>query len=347
MSAVRGRLVVTLLFVLLSNGAHADREMPLREPPSALGTDQLYLQAVYRSHFAPRAATFAVVATKLQGAVDAMCAMPNQGSLQVARGSWIDAMLAWESAGAIAVGPLLERYTSANIDFWPTRPNMIEAAMGQVPPNMTMLRRVGVAARGLPALEWLLWEPGESARVLADAKVCGYALLLAQDIAGEGQALDTLFAALGRSLPASAAATAMRAELVNQAVGAVEVLRRKRLFNPAALGNPKLFARSRSDQVQPAWNAQWQSIRDLLVGERRADTWTFDALLRNHGFEAAAARLRTGSDQASAALRLASPARPQTAQQAAVALLSLRRILEQDVAVPLGIPVSFSDFDGD
>jgi len=192
-----------------------------------------------------------------------------------------------------------------------------------------------------------LWNPGEPARVMADAKVCDYALLLAQDIAEEGQALDTRFAALDGSMSTQDATAKMLDELVNQAIGAVEGFRRKRLFNPAALRNPKLFARSLSEQAQPAWNAQWQSIRALLVGQHRGEAGTFEALLREHGLEAAAARLRAGADRSSAALRLASPARFETVQRAAATLLELRRILEQDVAAPLGIPVSFSDFDGD
>ena len=347
MSRVRAYLgvSVTLGLLLLSNDTYADRETPTA--PVTLAADQTYLQAAYGSHFAPRSATFAVKAEKLRSTVETMCGTPGPGSLQAARDAWIEAMLAWESAGAISVGPLLDRFTSANIDFWPTRPNMIEAAMAHPPPNPAMLRRTGVAARGLPALEWLLWEPGASARVLADTNICGYALVLAQDIAEEGQALDTLFASLGRTVPADAATAPMLAELVNQTVGAVEAFRRKRLFKPAGLGNPKLFVRSLSGQAQPAWNAQWQSIRDLLVGERRAEAWTLEALLRSRGFEAAAARLRTGSERASAAMRMASPAKPETVLQAATALMSLRRILEQDVATSLGIPVTFSDFDGD
>jgi predicted lipoprotein len=338
-------LLTALCFLFLAISAYADSREKLQPP--LIGADQAnYLQIVYASHFAPRASIFSVAAAKLQGTVAAMCEVANPASLKEARRAWREAMLKWESAGAVAVGPLLERYTAANIDFWPTRPNMIEAAIGRAPPDTKSLRRVSVAARGLPALEWLLWDPAQTARVMKDAKVCNYARLLADDIAEEAQGLDTRFAMLVRTFPAEASSV-MFAELVNQAVGAVEVLRRKRLFNPASLDNPKLFARSLSDQAQPAWNAQWQSIRDLLVGEQRGQAWTFDSLLRYHGFESAATRLLAGSDHVTAALRMASPARPQTALQAAAALLSLRRILEGDVAVPLGIPVSFSEFDGD
>jgi uncharacterized protein len=347
MIGVRAYLIVALLFLLQSKAAYADREAPADVTPFPSSTEQAYLQAAYRSHFAPRVATFARAAARLPGALDAMCRTANQDSLQAARRAWIEAMLAWESAGAIAVGPLLDRYTSANIDFWPTRPYMIEAAMRQTLPDTAALRRVGVAARGLPALEWLLWDPGEPARVMADAKVCGYALLLAQDIADEGQALDAGFVALDRPMPMQDRTRKMLDELVNQAIGAVEGFRRKRLFNPATLRNPKLFARSLSGHAQTAWNAQWQSIQALLVGPGGDEAWTFHALLREHGLEAAAARLRAATDQSSAAMRLASPTKFETVQRAAAALLELRRIIEQDVAAPLGIPVSFSDFDGD
>ncbi len=347
MSGVRACLIVALLFLVPTKTTYADREVPGTMPPIAPSIEQAYLQAAYHSHFAPRVAGFARAAARLPGAVDSMCRMSNQDSLQAARRTWIEVMLAWESAGAVAVGPLLERYTASNIDFWPTRPYMIEAAMRQTMPDSAALRQVGVAARGLPALEWLLWDPRESAQLMADAKVCGYALLLAQDIAAEGQALYTRFAAFDWSISMQDATTKMLNELVNQAIGAVEGFRRKRLFNPAALRNPKLFARSLSDQAQTAWNTQWQSIQALLVGQRGGEAWTFETLLREHGLEAPAARLRTATDQSSAAMRLASPAKFETVQRAAAALLELRRIIEQDVAAGLGIPVSFSDFDGD
>src|SRR4051794_22359279 len=132
-----------------------------RLSPIAMAAQQRFVQAAYREHLAPRAVTFKLRAIELKSALDAMCPAPNAESLQTARRAWTGTMLAWESAGAILAGPLLARHTAANIDFWPTRPGMIEFAMRSPPADVTALRRTGVAGRGLPALEWLLWGPGE------------------------------------------------------------------------------------------------------------------------------------------------------------------------------------------
>src|SRR5689334_15256628 len=129
-----------------------------------------------------------------------MCPAPNAESLQTARRAWTDTMLAWESAGAILAGPLLARHTAANIDFWPTRPRMIEFAMRSPPADITALRRTGVAGRGLPALEWLLWGPGEMPPAAAYAGACTYALIITQDLLAETQALETDLNEIGHRL---------------------------------------------------------------------------------------------------------------------------------------------------
>jgi len=341
MSGIPRRVSVLMACLLQWTGAHAETEEPAKSPK------QTYVQSVYSSYFVPRAARFVLASGKLADAVDPMCRAPVEDSLGAARRAWIDALLAWESLGAVAVGPLLERHTVANIDFWPTRPGMIEAEMRQETPDTAMLRRSGVAGRGLPALEWLLWGPAAPAPVIVDPKACKYAFLLAQDVAEEARALDMRFAELGASVLPSETAGEMLTQLVNQSIGAVELLRRKRFLNPAMTRNPKAFARSLSGQTQASWNVQWGAIRGLLIGEGKSDAWTLVALLRERGLNASAVRLRAAVDQSSAAVRMASPAKPQSALDAAAALLNLRSTLERDVAAPLGVPVVFSEFDGD
>src|SRR5262245_12636758 len=84
------------------------------------------MRAVCRDHFDPRIETLATAARRLLDATAGLCAAPTSDALASAQNAWIATMLAWEAAGAVAIGPLLERHSEANIDFWPTRPNMIE-----------------------------------------------------------------------------------------------------------------------------------------------------------------------------------------------------------------------------
>lgn len=339
------RLATCFLCFSLSQVLDAAAQDVTELPRSACPSSQ-FIQSAYQSHFAPRAKLFSLRTVALTSAVAMMCSTPNVESLQHARSAWTEAMLAWESVSAVAVGPLLERHSLANIDFWPTRPNMIEIAMHESISDIATLRRVGVAARGLPALEWLLWAGGSSPPALGNAQACAYALLLTRDVAEEGQAVEVGFAQRA-SAPADQDSGPQLAELVNQSIGAVEGLRRKRLFNPIATRNPRTFARSVSDQAQPAWNAHWESILDLLVGKDAGETRTVEALLRECGLAAAAARVRRAAERVTAALQPATVGKPESIQHAAEALVNLRRTLEQDVALPLRIPVSFSDFDGD
>jgi hypothetical protein len=131
--------------------------------------------------------------------------------------------------------------------------------------------------------------------------------------------------------------------MINQTTGAVEVLRRKRLLNPVTIGNPKAFARSLSEQSQRAWLAQWDSINAFLM----SGEGSIHALLIESGLESSAAHLNEAALQSSEAIRKAALADPASIRRAAEALMKLRRVLESDVAVPLAIPISFSDFDGD
>jgi predicted lipoprotein len=304
------------------------------------------LRMIEREHFAPRLQTLAIAAHRLRDTSAALCTAPTSDALASAQNAWIATMLAWEAAGAVAIGPLLERHTEANIDFWPTRPNMVEAGMQQPLADTRALRKTGVAGRGLPALEWLLWMPAPQPAALAGPHACAYAALLARDVEEEAVALLERFGAeSGRQIPGPVAQKAI-AELLNQTVGAVETLRRKRLFNPAAVGNPKAFARWPSAQVQPAWRARWASIRDVIVGQD-GKSGAIVALLIASGDEQAADQLRAAVEQASVSLAEASPARSDAALQAAEALMTVRRLLEQDAAETLQIQTRFSDFDGD
>jgi len=119
---------------------------------------------------APRAADFARASQPLAPAVQALCtATPERAgvALEDARKAWRDALLAWESLSAVALGPVLEGRYQRLIDFTPTRPRMIDKAILAAPKTPADMERIGTPGEGFPALGCRLWtrpvQPGTPA----------------------------------------------------------------------------------------------------------------------------------------------------------------------------------------
>jgi predicted lipoprotein len=117
------------------------------------------LQGLHEHWTRPRSDDFARQAQALPKAVKALCdATPPAGQAQLAaRGQWQATTHAWERLSSVAVGPLITRRSQRQIDFSPTRPALIERAIESAPAGPLAMERIGTPAKGLPALEWLLW----------------------------------------------------------------------------------------------------------------------------------------------------------------------------------------------
>lgn len=132
--------------------------------------------------YAPRVVEFVRRVEALKQTLDAHCD-GNELVIPV-RQAWRDTLTAWDRLGTVAIGPLVERRTARRLDFQPARAELIEQAIGASAQNQLDMDQVGSAARGLPALEWLLWSspyqpaarqsrrsrPAASARATARAK---------------------------------------------------------------------------------------------------------------------------------------------------------------------------------
>jgi hypothetical protein len=189
---------------------------------------------------------------------------------------------------------------------------------------------IGTPAKGLPALEWLLWvKPVQHA-----SPECRYAVQVARDIDREAVAL--------------AAAQEPRTtlgELLNQWIGGLERLRWAGLEMPqrvamtAGKGIPD-FPRQASGGTTLAWAGQWDALRSLAVaglvpalGERRAQGLADRLIQAMNRADTALA----GLDGRDRALVLA----------AGQALADLKKLAEGEVATTLEVSIGFSDSDGD
>lgn len=320
------------------------------------------LRGAYRQLYTPRSAGFAQRAAELSEAVGRWCEGDAAGAdagLAQARERWRAAALAWDGLSAVAIGPLLARRSQRRIDFSPTRPELIERAIRAEPADARAMERIGTPAKGLPALEWLLWRrppaPGTAA--------CRYALRVAEDIETEAQALAAAFEQeAARDWAADEQATAAAtSELLNQWVGGLERLRWTQIERPlrgAGQGgrNAPAWPRAASGLTADSWAASWQALAALAAAagntapQPGTDLVPLESYLRGRGLNPLADRLAAQVAQVAQASRLAALARPQQRPGVlafARALAALKRLAEAELAPALDVHIGFSDADGD
>lgn len=318
----------------LCSATGAANQAPRIASPAITQTD--WVRNALQRHFVPAAQAFAQSSATLRDTLAAAC------NPATARLAWNAAMLDWERLSAVSVGPLLERRSARSIDFWPTRPAMVAAAVANPPQSAAALDDLGAPAKGLPALEFLLWQAAP------DAAQCAYAAALAQGCALEAQALLADFAALAtRDWTPDTALTAFN-EWFSQAVGGLEQLRWKKMGKPARSGRASDWPRATSGSTRTAWQASGASMQNFLVGTGRSQEHGSlngylageNQLALSHQLEAAVALLHTR-------MQAADPARPASVTAAMQALTQAKKLLEDKVAPELKTMVGFSESDGD
>lgn len=284
----------------------------------------------------PRAAEFAAASAQLAPAIEILCTAPAaEPALHGARQHWLNTLFAWERLSGVAFGPVLERRSQRQIDFTPTRPRLIEKAVKSAPANAAEMELIGTPAKGLPALEWLLWvkpvQPGSAE--------CRYAVQVAAEVAREAAALA--------DAPALAvdSQTAL-SELVNQWIGGLERLRWANMEMPTRVAltsggrDAAEFPRSAAQANAASWAAQWDALQNLAIGPV-----SLASALKARGKDAAG--LAESVRLADVTMRGLDGNDTSRLLEAAKQLAALKRLLENEVAPALGVNIGFSDADGD
>ncbi|WP_394788114.1 imelysin family protein [Rhodoferax sp.] len=319
---------------MLCSAARADTK-PTRVAAPAL-THSDFVRNGLQLHFVPLAQAFVQSSTALSDQLAQSC------SATTAHEAWRRAMLDWERLAAVAVGPLLERRSARAVDFWPTRPAMVSAAVQTQPQNLQALEKIGAPAKGLPALEWLLWQAAPN------ADQCAYATLLASACAAEAQTLLEEFQALAQRDWKEDIALPVFQEWVGQAVGGLEQLRWKKIGKPARSARASDWPRGTSGSTRAAWQAEWDGLQHFLIGTGRSgEQGSLNGYLAGDNQLALSAQLETTVEQLHARIKAADPARPATVAAAVQSLAQGKRLMEDKIAPALQTMVGFSDADGD
>ena len=367
MKALDLATALLLAAVTSATGAQAQEAAPSWQREAVPFYDTVHaLQGIYGHWALPRAQDFDRSTSALVPAVAALCqasAADHKAALASARTAWQATARAWEPLAAVAVGPVIARRSQRAIDFTPTRPALIEKAIATQPQGAKAFERIGTPAKGLPALEWLLWtrpaQPGSPA--------CSYAHEVAQDVARESAALQAAFTtAAGTDWGAEdeqEQSTQAISEFVNQWAGGIERLRWAQMDKPLRAAGSGSGARTpdyprrASGTTLAAWAATWGGLRSVTTlpastsipaaGEALVP---LEIYLRGKGLNPLADQLRQATDKVDASMAQVQKSGLQNKaaiQQTARDLTALKFLAESEVAPALQVSIGFSDADGD
>ncbi|HYQ02597.1 MAG TPA: imelysin family protein [Polyangiaceae bacterium] len=150
----------------------------------------------------------------LQAELRALSGAPSLERARAAQAAFKRALVAWKMAYAFRSGPFVSSEAFQRAAFWPVRPTLINGALADHEPiDERRVEQLAVDARGLYALEYLLFDEGnagtlglssdargERARAYAlelGANILGYAERI-QRLLGNGQAYAASFANGGK-----------------------------------------------------------------------------------------------------------------------------------------------------
>ena len=305
---------------------------------------------------------------ELDQRVDELCAVPSEATLAAARDAYWAAREPWKRNELFDFGPYVagpDRF-GPTIDFWPARPENIDAILSDPDAISGPADALGADERGLPALDYLLF--GASAAEFERAGRCAYTKLLSADMvalstgirrAWDPDAGDYL-GALVRSGEAGGAFDDIElafGEVLNHLGFAIANTRKKRLFDPlGSEGDPD------PDAAESRFSGRsLTDLRDILRG---AEDVCFEPVGPDRRSLAALLELANRPDlprKIGAAFRAAYAAldavpepltgavveRPGAVEHAIAELAPLERLLSADVVGAFGRPAAFGGTDGD
>lgn len=320
----------------------------------------------------PRSEQFSAKTAALENLAGRLAAHPDAALLDSARTAWKAASLSWAALQATRLGPIADQ--SARIDFWPTRPNLIEQALEGVDrlDSNRLANLTASAAKGLPAVEWLLFSPasGGALAALQDSvkgpRRGAYLAAAATDIRRAAAFIEAEWkGATGSAFvdpaPATRYPTTQMAveELIKGLVATLEDMKNAKVLAPSGA---KSGGRPQPDLVESPYaglsldilRANLDGAEAAFTGQGLAGAGTgINAYMEDLGSEVPA-RIAEGMAKSRNALAavpqpLSASVAGKEAEVAALgaALADLVVTVKNDVASTLGFNITFTDNDGD
>lgn len=148
------------------------------------------LEALAREVVADLAGDLAHRTRELHLAVTVFSNEPRPATRHDARRRFLDAVLAWKRAQAFRSGPFVSSHAFQRAAFWPTSSAAVGAALAAPVLDEQLVEGLGVEARGLWALEYLLFAP-RFEEAMDDVKLRRYARELSANVLGYSRRLSS------------------------------------------------------------------------------------------------------------------------------------------------------------
>ncbi len=381
------RLPAALLLVLpLAACTAGDRKAPARDSAlpggdtasAPLHSPEAVMASLGETVILPDYRAFAEGSAAAAAAATAFCAAPDSAGLDGLRAAWWALRSPWKQAEVMRFGPYREQpwRIGPAIDTWPGDPTVWQEILDDTAEIDVDL--YGTTRKGMPPVEWLLWEGGDAA--LADftaaetgARRCALLTALSDELAREAAAMVTawdpdqqdwlaqLTAAGTVPVPEGEApffedGDAAFSEYANRLIFAVEDTRLMRLSKPfgelegtapqPALLESRFSDRSRQDALDTLAGVRRHVLGDGGLGmvdllppdDRAALTAAFE-----QSWATAEAEVAAIPEPLAASL----DDDPASLRRAIQALTALQVVLQVDMAQAWQITVRFNDNDGD
>jgi len=297
----------------------------------------------------------------------ALAGEPDDEALSRVQEAWREARRPWKETEVFKFGPVVEeplRY-GPKIDFWPARPDTVEGVLadtGSIDPDA-----LGAAAKGLPAVEYLLFSAGAGDGFRESARRYEYLEVLIDDLIAQSQALaeawdpeggdyERELVEAGRGSSTYDTLSMALSEVVNRMGFTVENIRADKLgagIAPDGTPQPeKLESRFSARSISDIRD-NLRGIEQLFFGDPEARVLALDDYLQHRGFRLAG-RMRSELGDSRAALdrinlplSVAIDENQDLVREAIDRLAGLQRLIQVDVIGALSLNVRFNDNDGD
>jgi predicted lipoprotein len=298
---------------------------------------------------------------------------PDEETVAAAQTAWWAARAPVKRAEVFAFGPYTEEpeRIGPKIDFWPARPDTVEAVLADdAPLDSETLEDLGAPAKGLPALEYLLYPPGgDAALAFQNPRRGEYAHAIALDLIARSRELFEAWdpghhgflielVDAGRSSRHFSSLNAALGEIVNRIGFTLENARLEKLAR--ALGDTSEGS-PQPDQLESTFSGRSiDDLRDnlrgielLYTGDAAVGLLGLDGYLNDRGkrlgrpFSELFSACSAAFDAVPGPLTEAIGSDPQSVRTLMDSLHALQRFFQVDVLNALSLTLAFNDNDGD
>jgi predicted lipoprotein len=126
---------------------------------SGMTKQEQVLEVLTNTVIIPDLNTFSERSASLNAAVATFVSNPSESTLTTAQDNWKITQESWQKTEAFQFGPVKDQRLLNKINFWPKRPDSIDEVIdGGDELTLSYLTDLGAAKKGLPVLEYLLFD---------------------------------------------------------------------------------------------------------------------------------------------------------------------------------------------